>query len=224
MDHLGPALTAMAGAGAGQVSRGASRAVAALLGIGLLAAVVSGRAGLYVRAYFVPVLGLTGAALVVVAWRRPPRLSRRACTVLALPLAVALGIGPQQAANLSRGQLSGGLGARLGDGPNPLLSGGGVAVTLLQVDLAAEQVGPVALLGRQVAVQAEVASPSSLERLAMVCCAADARPVTLGVRGVHLPAPGRWVEVRGRLTATAGQVVLDATGVRTIPVPSQPIL
>lgn len=194
------------------------------MGAALLAAAVSGRAGLYVRGYFVPVLAATGVVLVLLAWRRPPRLSRRAWAVLCLPVVVALGIGPHQAASLSQGQLSGGLGARLGDGPNPLLSGRGGPVTLLQVQLASEQLGPVALLGRQVSVEAEVASPSSIERLVMVCCAADARPVTLQVAGAHLPPAGRWVEIDGRLSAAGGTVVLDAASVRGIPVPSQPIL
>lgn len=201
-----------------------ARVAVAVLGAALLAAALSGRAALYVRSYMVPVLGVTGAVLMLLAWRRPPRLSRRGWAVLALPLVVALGIGPQQAANLSQGQLSGGLGARLGDGPNPLVDGRGGAVNLLQVDLAASQQGPVALVGREVELQAEVAGPSSVERLVMVCCAADARPVTLTVRGVRLPAQGRWVDLRGRLSAQSGQVVLDASHVQGIPVPQEPIL
>lgn len=196
----------------------------ALMGAALVLAALSGRAGLYVRGYFVPVLAVTGVVLLVLAWRRPPHLSRRAWAVLGLPVVVAVGIGPHQAAALSQGQLSGGFGARLGDGPNPLLSGRGGPVTLLQVELAAEQLGPVALLGRQVSVVAEVASPSSVQRLVMVCCAADARPVSLQVAEAHLPPTGRWVEIDGRLSAANGMVVLDGASVRSIPVPSEPIL
>jgi hypothetical protein len=233
MDHVGSAVTAAGVRESESVeadtqtppgpARPARMAVAAL-GAGLLAAVASGRAGLYVRGYFVPVLAVTGVALLLVAWLRPPRLSRRAWAVLLLPLVVAMGIGPHQAATLSQGQLSGGLGARLGDGPNPLLAGGGGVVSVLQVQLAAEQVGPVALMGRDVVVDAVVASPSSVERLVMVCCAADARPVILSVAGIHLPARGRWVEIHGHLSASDGRVVLDASGVRVIPVPTAPIL
>lgn len=201
-----------------------ARTAAAVLGAGLVGAVASGRAALYVRGYFVPVLAVTGAVLMLLAWRRPPRLSRRGWAVLGLPLVVAVGIGPQQAASLSQGQLSGGLGARLGDGPNPLVDGGGGSVTLLQVDLAAAQLGPVALVGREVEVQAEVASPTVVERLVMVCCAADARPVTLTVRNARLPGAGRWVDLRGRLSARNGQVVLDAARVTPIGVPQEPIL
>lgn len=200
------------------------RFVAAALGAGLLAAAASGRAGLYVRGYFVPVLAVTGIGLLVLSWVRPPRLSGRAAAVLLLPLVVAFGIGPRQAASVSQGQLSGGLGARLGDGPNPLLSGKGGPVTLLQIELAAEQMGPVALMGRAVVVDAEVASPSSVERLVMVCCAADARPVTLDVHGARLPAPGKWVELSGRLAASGGNVGLTVDRVSPIPVPAAPIL
>lgn len=223
---MGTALTSVAAPAepALAATRRSSRIAVAALGAGLLAAAASGRAGLYVRGYFVPVLALTGVALLVLAWLRPPRLSGRSAAVLLLPLVVAFGIGPRQAASVSQGQLSGGLGARLGDGPNPLLSGRGGPVTLLQIDLAAEQVGPVALMGREVVVDAEVASPSSVERLVMVCCAADARPVTLTVHGAELPATGRWVELHGHLTASAGNVVLSADQVQTIPVPAAPIL
>ena len=219
-------MTAPAAPGQGGVTRTrrSSRLAVAALGAGLIAAVASGRASLYVRGYFVPVLAVTGIALIALSWVRPPHLSRSAWAVLLLPLVVAAGIGPRQAASVSQGQLSGGLGARLGDGPNPLLDGRGGPVTLLQIDLAAEQVGPVALMGREVVVDAEVASPSSVERLVMVCCAADARPVTLTVHGAHLPAAGKWVEVHGRLSASGGDVDLTADHVRTIPVPAAPIL
>ena len=218
--------TVAAPAAGGVVTRRSrsSRLVVGALGAGLIAAVASGRAGLYVRGYFVPVLAATGVALLVLSWVRPPHLSRSAWAVLLLPMVVAAGIGPRQAASVSQGQLSGGLGARLGDGPNPLLDGRGGPVTLLQIDLAAEQVGPVALMGREVVVDAEVASPSSVERLVMVCCAADARPVTLRVQGAHLPAVGTWVALHGRLSASGGNVVLTPQAVRTIPVPAAPIL
>lgn len=229
---MGTALTAVATSGArssvgaapGSGPRRWSRPAVAGLGGGLVAAAVSGRAGLYVRGYFVPVLAVTGLGLLVLSWVRPPRLSGRAAAVLLLPLVVAFGIGPRQAASVSQGQLSGGLGARLGDGPNPLLAGRGGPVTVLQIDLAAEQLGPVALMGREVVVDAEVASPSSVERLVMVCCAADARPVTLTVHGARLPAPGKWVELRGRLSAGGGNVGLSVESVRSIPVPAAPIL
>lgn len=224
---MGPPLTAVTDPAAEQrVARQvrSSRLVVAALGAGLVAAAASGRAGLYVRGYFVPVLAVTGVGLLVLSRVRPPRMSGRAAVVLLLPLVVAFGIGPRQAAGVSQGQLSGGLGARLGDGPNPLLAGRGGPVTVLQIDLAAEQVGPVALMGREVVVDAEVTSPSSVERLVMVCCAADARPVTLAVHGARLPAAGRWVELHGRLSAPGGSVSLTADQVRVIPVPAAPIL
>lgn len=203
---------------------GPVRVVVALVGVALLAAAATGRAALYVRGYFVPVLALTGIVLVVLAWRSPPRMSRRSWAALCLPVVVGLGIGPHQAAALSQGQLSGGLGARLGDGPNPLLTGGGGRVSVLQVELAAEQLGPVALLGRPVSLEAEVSSPTSVQRLVMVCCAADARAVTLPVQGGHLPSRGTWVRIDGRLSASNGQVVVVASRVRPASVPSQPIL
>ena len=226
MDHVGAAVTAVAASGAVVADGGTRwpRIVTGAVGVGLFAAAISGRADLYVRGYFVPVLAVTGIGLLVLTRVRPPRLSGRAAAVLLLPLVVAVGIGPRQAASVSQGQLSGGLGARLGDGPNPLIDGRGGPVTVLQIDLAAEQLGPVALMGREVVVDAEVASPSSVERLVMVCCAADARPVTLTVHGARLPAPGKWVELHGRLSASGGNVAITVESVRSIPVPAAPIL
>jgi hypothetical protein len=195
-----------------------------LVGVAVGVGVVSGRAALYVRGYFLPILGVMAVLMLVLAWRRPPALGWRTMAVLLLPAVAGMGIGPPQASRMAQVQLAGSPAVRLGDGPNPLLKGGGGPVSVLQVDLAAQQLGPVSLLGRRVSVEAEVVGPSSVERLVMVCCAADARPVTLTVQAAHLPQRGAWVEIEGQLSAAGGQVVLVAGSVRRVPVPPQPIL
>lgn len=194
------------------------------MGAAMVAAALSGRADLYVRGYFVPVLGVAGVALLALAATLPLRASRSAAMLLALPVVAGLGIGPAQAASLPAAPAGGQVGARLGDGSNPLVAGGAGPVTVLQIQLAAQEEGPAALIGRRVTVEAEVASPTSIERLAMVCCAADARPVVLDVTGRPMPKRGTWVTVTGTLTVNAGQAALVADTVRTVPVPASPIL
>lgn len=200
-------------------------AVTAALGTGLFVAALSGRAGLFVRGYFVPVLAVTGMGLCAIAWLRPPRLSRLAALTLALPLVAGLTLGPSEAAHVSQGIISGGLGARLGDGANPLLSGAGGSVSLLQVVLAEDQVGASALVGRHISVEAQVAGPHLVQRLVMVCCAADARPVTLATGGVRLPPAGTWVRLSGALSVSHdGAALLDIGQLQQIPTPGNPIL
>ena len=60
-------------------------------------------------------------------------------------------------------------------------------------------------------------------RMFMVCCAADARPVRIPVRGT-LPTAGTWVRLSGRLTASGDRLVLAASRVVRIPTPEDPFL
>jgi hypothetical protein len=196
----------------------------AALGLALVAGSLFGRSQLFVRGYFIPVLAVTGIGLVLVAWLRPPRLSRLAVLTLGLPLVAGLAMGPSQAAHVNQGILSGGLGARLGDGANPLLSGGGGPVSVLQVALAEEQIGASALVGRQVSLEAQVAGAHLVERLVMVCCAADARPVTLATSGSRLPPNGSWVRASGTLSVGRGVIVFDIDRLARVATPANPIL
>jgi uncharacterized membrane protein YcgQ (UPF0703/DUF1980 family) len=96
-------------------------------------------------------------------------------------------------------------------------------VSLLDLLLAEQRVGAVYLSGRTITTDGVVESGNRLSRLVMVCCAADARPVSITVVG-RLPASGTWVEVVGRLAVRAERLVLQASHVRAIATPSDPFL
>jgi uncharacterized repeat protein (TIGR03943 family) len=81
-------------------------------------------------------------------------------------------------------------------------------------------------------VVAGPAQTTYLSRLVLGCCAAGARPVTIGLSGI-LPSnlgPGMWVEVDGGYTprqehdpVTGAPVpFIEVSAVRSIPEPSQP--
>jgi uncharacterized repeat protein (TIGR03943 family) len=71
-----------------------------------------------------------------------------------------------------------------------------------------------------------------LTRFIVTCCAADARPVRVAVRGLDPPWPAAdsWVEVTGtwhpevRTAEDDRPPVLDAAGLRAIPAPTSPYL
>jgi len=199
------------------------RVATAALGAGFVAAAVTGRAELFVRPWFVPVLLAAGAVMLIAAWRAP-RLSIRSAAILALPLAAGLFLSPGLAGRITAASNTAGeIPSRLGDTHNPLLGSGGGQVTLLDILLAEQQVGAVYLSGRGVTVDGVVQSGDRISRLVMVCCAADARPVTLDVVG-RLPATGTWVQVRGRLAVRGVRLFLRAADARAIPTPSSPFL
>jgi hypothetical protein len=114
--------------------------------------------------------------------------------------------------------------ARIGDGHNPLVSGRGGAVTLLQILQAEQQVGGVLLAGRPVQVDAIIDRPNRLERSVIVCCAADAQRIAVGVKGLSLSPNGHWVRVTGHLGTSGTQTVIVATSVHAIPTPADPFL
>lgn len=180
-----------------------------------------------VRGWFLPVVGVTGVAIL---WCAKPAASRTGIAgslVLLLPVAAWLGVVGQQpdvsGAPSAVSADSVGLQRRLGDAANPLLEGKGGSVSVLQVLLAVSQVGPAALDGRQVEIVGVSDGRSSISRLAMVCCIADARRMPLGVRGA-LPPAGGWVRVTGRLQAKDSSVVLVAEHASSVPTPSRPVL
>ena len=202
----------------------AARVVVAALGAGFVAAWASGRAALFVRPWFAPVMAVAGALLIVAAWRGRAALTPATAGILLLPLVAGLALGPGLAGRIPPGPGNGQLPSRLGDSAQRLLTAdGGGAVTLLDIALAERRVGAAFLEGRRVVVDGTVNGPNEIGRLAMVCCAADARPVTLEVVGT-LPSEGTWVRVTGHLSARGGRVVLAATSVLRIPTPANPFL
>ena len=201
------------------------RAVAGLLAVALLGAVLTKRAELLVRPWFAWVFVATALLLAAVVVRTRIRVSPASAALLLLPVAVGVTLTPVLASRVSAGTAQPTtLAARIGDGSNPLLGGGGGAVTLLQILLAEQQVGGVALAGRLVQVEAVVGADHTLTRSVIVCCAADAQTVDLPESGPDLGPTGRWVRVTGRLAPVGTQLVLAATSVTTIPTPAEPFL
>lgn len=194
------------------------------LGIGMICAALAGRAALFVRPWFVPVILAAGVLLLIVAWIGRARIGVAGAALLMVPLIVGIGISPETATRVGAvSSQATELVARFGDGSNPLLDGGGEHVTLLDVALADREVGSVSLDGRRVIVEGVISTGGMLSRLAMVCCAADARPVGIAVRGA-LPPVGSWARVDGLLSSDQGTLVLVADRVESIPAPDQPFL
>ena len=201
------------------------RALIAAAGASLVLAAVTARGALFVRPWFLPVLAGAGVLLAAAAVRGGARVDARATALLLVPLIAAVALPPGQAAvaTFSASAKTSNVGARFGDPDNPLLAGRGGDVTLLQVRGAEQQLGAVALAGRQISATGFVSAPGAVSRLAMVCCAADARPVTLPVTGGSLVV-GQWVTVHGRLTVVNGELMLEADSARRVRVPAEPIL
>jgi hypothetical protein len=203
----------------------AARATAVLLGLVFVASVVTGRSGLLVRPWFDVVLVGTGVVILIVAWNGVPSLSPAAMFLLLLPIAVALSVTPKVAGRISAGSNDlTGLGSRIGDSANPLARGRGGNVNLLQIRLAEQQVGSVYLSGRPVTVEARVTGPREVGRPAIVCCAADARLITLPVTGAKLPKKDSWVRLSGKLQARGTETVLHVAKVEPIKTPSEPFM
>jgi uncharacterized repeat protein (TIGR03943 family) len=203
----------------------ALRAVVLVVGAAFLGAVATGRSRLFVRAWFVPILLVTGLALIVLVPRARGTATRAAAAVLLLPLIVGALLSPARVGAIAT--LAGGsapLQSRIGEHANPLLTSRSSMVTLLDILLAQREAGAVALDGRTVVVDGIVGRDGrSLLRLVMVCCAADARPVSVPVLGT-LPRPGSWVRVHGRLTARGQAIALEVRDVHAIPAPESPFL
>jgi hypothetical protein len=193
------------------------------VGVAMIASVVSGRSALLVRPWFVPVLLVTGAVLVVAALTVHSRATP-AAALLVVPIVVGATLSPDAVGRISQGRAdAASLSARLGDRADPLLSGRGGPVTLLQIRVAEAEAGGVALAGRHVTVEALSGRGNTISRSVMVCCAADARTITLRVIGARLPASG-WVRIDGALTTLGRELVLQARSVRRIPTPEEPFL
>lgn len=205
------------------------RPLQVLIGVSLVAAAVTGRTALLVRPWFVPLVVATGVLLLVGAARSrastTPRVTPAAALLLVLPVVAGVALTPELVGRVPPEPTGTAtvIGARIGDAENPLLAGGDGEVTILDVVLAEQQVGAAALDGRRVTVEGVATADGTVARQVMVCCAADARPVTLPLRGA-LPAPGTWVRAEGRLAADGPDLVLRVATVTPIPTPEDPLL
>lgn len=204
-------------------TKGTAAAVTA--GAALIALALTGRATLLVRPWFAPILLGTGVLIGAAALRHRVDLSRRGAVLLLAPVAVGLSLSPSVVGQVSQGTADpASLTQRLGDPANPLLAGRGGDVTLLQILLAEQQIGGIALAGRTVTVEAIVAGPHQLIRSVIVCCAADAQSVSVTEVGAALPASKTWVRATGTLAAHGDKTVLDVSSVTRIPTPANPFL
>lgn len=206
-----------------------SARTAAVVAVGLLflVAALTGFGGHLVRPWFLPALAVAGVLVVASATIVGRQSTATTALLVLLPVAAWIGVAGQQpsvsAAPLAATSADGGPQRRLGDAPNPLLSGSGGAVDILQVLTASSQLGPAALNGRAVEVLGVSDGGKAVSRLAMVCCIADARRVTLQVRGA-LPREGQWVRVTGHLRAGDRELVLVPDSVEAIRPPERPVL
>ena len=195
------------------------------LAAAFVAGVLTGRAPLFVRPWFTPVMATTGLVLAGVALRAGQRVRAEIAALVLVPVVVALALPAGVVGRAASTTASASdIGARLGDGDNPVLAGRRPDVTLLDIVLAERKVGGVYLAGRPVVVEAMVGPGPVLTRSVMVCCAADARPVSVPVRGAAVPAVSTWVRVRGRLAAEGNRLVVQADRVERIGTPSRPLL
>ena len=202
-------------------------AAAAAVGLLFVSAALTGTGGQLVRPWFLPVLGLAGVLIVVCASTVARLSTSSMALIILLPVAAAIGVAGQQPtvsdAPLLAMSADGGPQARIGDRPNPLLSGTGGDVDILQVLIASSQLGPAALNGKHVELTAVSDGTGSVSRLAMVCCIADSRRVSLRVQGT-LPRKGQWVRLTGDLRAGDSEIVLVADRIQPIRPPSRPVL
>jgi hypothetical protein len=201
------------------------RIAALVVGAGLVAIVLAGRATLLVRPWFAPVLLAAGALIAVAASRYGAQLSRPGAIALLAPVVVGLTLTPAVVGRVSTGPADlATLTHRIGDLANPLVAGRGGSVTLLQILFAEQQLGGVALSGRSVTVDAIASGAHTLSRSVIVCCAADAQSISISETGIALPGGHAWVRVSGRLQSEGTRTVLAATSATRIPTPANPFL
>jgi len=122
-------------------------------------------------------------------------------------------------------------------GPLPAASGGGVDLSLTEFVGRARYGQGRSLQGTPVRLVGFVAGDTRgggflLTRFVISCCAADARPVRVAIRGGEPPgpAPDTWLEVTGtwhpetRSAEDSRPPILDLTSLRTVPAPANPYL
>ncbi len=219
---------------------------AALLALGygvyLLYAFATGALYFYIHPVYIVPTAATGAVLVVLAvlaGGRGERLTRSAAAMLAVPLAVGFLLPPQPLSPAAAGQR----------GVQPLTLGRGDATPAFAPSAAPESYTikdwikafaadpePVRHAGKPVRVTGFVHHDATLPegwflvaRFVVQCCAVDAQPVGLPVRGpAAAPEPGRWVTVEGTwiVADTSGgrRAVIAASAVAPTARPDQPYL
>ena len=205
----------------------ARTAAVAAVGLLFVGAAFTGTGGQLVRSWFLPVLAVAGVLIVACATTVARQSTMTMAMVFLLPVAAWVGVAGLQpsvsTAPLVAINADGGPQQRFGDRPNPLLSGAGGAVDILQVLIASSELGPAALNGQHVELTGVSDGSGSVSRLAMVCCIADARRVRLRVEG-SLPPKGQWVRLTGDLRAGDSEIVLVAEHAQRIRPPSRPVL
>ncbi|WP_322795902.1 TIGR03943 family putative permease subunit [Tepidiforma sp.] len=224
--------------------RQAGHAVGALaLGLLLAWRLADGSARNLVQGWYVPVLAVTAAALVVLAaWAAVPALRRRertslpgpgglfAAALVALPVIVGAATVPQA---LGSGRLDpAGTGARqfgaAASAADP------AARNVYQWAYEFETAEPAAIVGQPVDVigfvyraQDEPAGQFQVARFVVACCIADAQGFTLPVawKDAASLANDQWVRVSGRVgIGPGGEPVVLASSVEPIEVPKNPYI
>jgi uncharacterized repeat protein (TIGR03943 family) len=215
----------------------------------------------YIRPAMGPVLALAGAVLVVlggVVLLRPglrvasvggathghghdhAGTSRVAWLLIAPILAIAVVVpGPLGAfaANRAAATLPTPTRADFGPLPAPAVPGGPVDLSVKEFVGRAVYDQGRSVRGAPVRLQGFVTADARgggflLTRFIVTCCAADARPLRVAIRGLAppWPAPDTWLEVTGtwrpeqRTAEDTRPPILDATDLRPIPAPASPYL
>lgn len=152
----------------------------------------------------------------------------RVAWLLLLPIIVVFAIAPPSLGSFAAGRSSGQVAAARGPLRLPAMRDGAYDLTVTDV-VARARSGAYQLDGLAVRLIGFVAPPGTpgdgflLSRFTIVCCAADARPSQLVVRGIEeLPARDRWVEVVGHLRLRGDQLSLQGETLRVIPEPRDP--
>ena len=209
---------------------------------------VTGVALRYVRPWMLPVLGVTAVVLIglagVTLWRslRPAgdepeaASSGRASWLLLVPLIATLVVVPPALSAYQADRYGTALASHAPLRFDPLPEGNPVRLTLVEYAARAVIEQGRSLSGRRVTLAGFVVAGAGdrpyLVRLVVECCAADARPVKVGLTGdvpANLP-PGTWVEVEGGYSDQVdrdphgGDLIpyLEVSAVRVIDAPEQP--
>jgi uncharacterized repeat protein (TIGR03943 family) len=229
------------------VNRQAQAVVLLLLGGAVLRASVTDMYLRYVKEGLRPYLIVAGAVLVVAAlmtlWyelRSPRDHDHREPWVgwlLVLPVLGLLLVAPPALGSYAAGQAGTALSGQSPTGFPPLPAGDPARVTMLDYASRAVFDQGRSLAGRRVELTGFLAGGPDggqyLARMVLSCCAADARPVKVGLTGDG-PEPGQldadtWVEVVGRYSdRTASDPVngetipyLDVESWQQVPAPKQ---
>jgi uncharacterized repeat protein (TIGR03943 family) len=217
------------------VNRQAQAVIMLLLGGAILRASITDMYLRYVKEGLRPFLLIAGALLVIAAamtlWydlRRPSSDDEhqhhepRVGWLLILPVLGLLLVAPPALGSYAAGQAGTALSNQQDSDFPPLPAGDPAQVTVLDYASRAVFDQGRSLTGRRVKLTGFVATGPDgapyLARMVLSCCAADARPIKLGLAG-DAPGPGEltadtWIEVVGKYTDRSGS---DPVNGETIP-------